>query len=221
MQTRVCPAWRCDSHPSLSAFTPRDPLGRNCFHAHFVAEEAEVQRGGVTDRAGSRRARSAGSRRRDSGSVFTVQPNPASPASREQLATSGRQLKSLPLGFCSSAHPRRTGGAFLSQSARAWTSDLDRQGVGRIGFPLGRPPQARKQPPSESLRGLSVRGCVYKDTSSVGLGSHFYDLISLNHRPEGPVSKHGHSEPRASTRKFSRAAVQSVTTSYAVAVTQL
>lgn len=118
---RVCPARRCDSHPSLSAFTPRDPLGGNCFHAHFAAEEAEVQRGGVTrpDRAGSRRARSAGSRHRDSGSVFTVQPNPASPASREQLATSGRQLKSLPLGFCSSAHPRRTGGAFLSQSARA------------------------------------------------------------------------------------------------------
>lgn len=107
--------------------------------------------------------------------------------------------------------------SLLGLGLQTWTV---RASAGSVSL-WGGPPQARKQPPSESLRGLSVRGCVYKDTSSVGLGSHFYDLISLNHQPEGPVSKHGHSEPRASTCKFSRAAVQSVTTSYAVAVTQL
>lgn len=177
----MCPARRCDSHPSLSAFTPRDPLGGNCFHAHFAAEEAEVQRGGVTrpDCAGSRRARSAGSRRRDSGSVFTVQPNPASPASREQLATSGRQLKSLLLGFCSSAHPRRTGGAFLSQSARAWTSDLDRQGVGRIGFPLGRPPQARKQPLLSPYAAFPCGGACIRTPVLLGWGPTFTTSSAL------------------------------------------
>lgn len=181
MQTRVCPARRCDSHPSLSAFTPRDPLGGNCFHAHFTAEEAEVQRGEVTrpDRAGSRRARSAGSRRRDSGSVFTVQPNPASPASREQLATSGRQLKSLPLGFCSSTHPRRTGGAFLSQSARAWTSDLDlRASAGSVSL-WGGPPRLVNSPLLSPYAAFPCGGACIRTPVLLGWGPTFTTSSAL------------------------------------------